>query len=112
MSGKSGKATLKAAVERWKERAISAARAAATPLDQARTAIAIADRQDAAAKQRLEFHGHRWPDGEFKTTFDALRQIHQPGHPDEAGARVLHSLLYEAKAPRQERLIGSVVIDK
>ena len=97
MSGKSGKVTLKAA---------------ATPLDQAHTTIAIADRQDAAAKQWLEFHDHRWPDGEFKTTFDALRQIHQPGHPDEAGARALHSLLYESEAPRQERLIGNVVIDK
>ena len=53
LSGKSGKATLKAAVERWNERIISAARAAATPLDQAHTAIAIADRQDAAAKQWL-----------------------------------------------------------
>ena len=55
LSGKSGKATLKAAVESWDERIISAARAAATLLDQAHTAIAIADRQDAAAKQRLEF---------------------------------------------------------
>lgn len=51
LSSKSGKATLKAAVECWNERIISAARAAATPLDQAHTAIAIADRQDAAAKQ-------------------------------------------------------------
>ena len=111
LSSKSGKATLKAAVEHWNERIISAARAA-TSLEQAHTTIAIADRQDAAAKQWLEFHGHRWPDGEFKTTFDALRQIHKPGHPDEASARALHSLLHEADAPRQERLMGSVVIDK
>ena len=111
LSSKSGKVTLKAAVERWNERIISAEREAATPLDQAHTAIAIADRQDAAAaKQWLEFNGHRWQDGEFKTTFEALRQIHKPGHPDEAGARALHSLLYEAEAPRQERLLGRVAI--
>ena len=52
LSGKSGKATLKAAVESWDERIISAARAAATLLDQAHTAIAIADRQDAAAAKQ------------------------------------------------------------
>ena len=111
LSSKSGKVTLKAAVERWNERIISADRSAATPLDQAHTAIAIADRQDAAAaKQWLEFHNHRWQDGEFKTTFEALRQIHKPGQPDEAGARALHSLLYEVEAPRQERLLGRVAI--
>ena len=113
LSSKSGKVTLKAAVERWNERIISADRAAATPLDQAHTAIAIADRQDAAAaKQWLEFNGHRWQDGEFKTTFEALRQIHKPGHPDEAGARALYALLYEAEAPRQERLLGTVAVSE
>ena len=111
LSSKSGKVTLKAAVERWNERIISADREAATPLDQAHTAIAIADRQDAAAaKQWLEFHNHRWQDGEFKTTFEALRQIYKPGHPDEAGARALYALLYEAEAPRQERLLGRVAV--
>ena len=108
LSSKNGKITLKAAVERWSERIISAEQPAATPLDQAHTAIAIADRQDAAAaRQWLEFNGHRWQEGEFKTTFNALRQIHKPGHPDEAGMRALHALLYEEEQPHQERLIGS-----
>ena len=108
LSSKNGKITLKAAVERWSERIISAEQPAATPLDQAHTAIAIADRQDAAAaRQWLEFNGHRWQEGEFKTTFNALRQIHKPGHPDEAGMRALHALLYEEEQPQQERLIGS-----
>ena len=111
LESKSGRVTLKAAVERWQEGIISAARAAATPLDQAHTAIAIADRQDAeAARQWLEFNGHRWQDGEFRATLEALRQIRKPGHPDEAGARALHTLLYEEAAPRQEQLIGSVSV--
>ena len=111
LESKSGRVTLKAGVERWQEGIISAARAAATPLDQAHTAIAIADRQDAeAARQWLEFNGHRWQDGEFRATLEALRQIRKPGHPDEAGARALHALLYEEAAPRQEQLIGSVSV--
>ena len=113
LSSKNGKVTLKAAVERWNERIISADREATTLLDQAHTAIAIADRQDAAAaKQWLEFNGHRWQDGEFKTTFEALRQIHKPGHPDEAGARALHSLLYDVDVARQERLLGTVAVSE
>ena len=108
LSSKNGKITLKAAAERWSERIISAEQPAVTPLDQAHTAIAIAGRQDAAAaRQWLEFNGHRWQEGEFKTTFNALRQIHKPGHPDEAGMRALHALLYEEEQPHQERLIGS-----
>ena len=102
LESKSGRVTLKAAVERWQEGIISAARAAATPLDQAHTAIAIADRQDAeAARQWLEFNGHRWQDGEFRATLEALRKIRKAGHPDEAGARALHTLLYEEAAPAQ-----------
>ena len=108
LSSKNGKITLKAAAERWSERIISAEQPAVTPLDQAHTAIAIAGRQDAAAaRQWLEFNGHRWQEGEFKTTFNALRQIHKPGHPDEAGMRALYALLYEEEQPHQERLIGN-----
>ena len=108
LSSKNGKVTLKAATERWHERIISADRSAATPLDQAHTAIAIADRQNAAAaRQWLEFHGHRWQEAEFRTTFAALRQLHKPGHPDAAGARALQALLYETEPPRQEPLIGT-----
>ena len=109
LSSKSGRVTLKPAVERWQERIISADHAAATPLDQVHTAIAIAARQDAeAARQWLEFNGHRWQDGEFRTAFAALRKIHKPGHPDEAGARALQALLYAEEQPRQEQLIGTV----
>ena len=108
LSSKNGKVTLKAATERWHERIISADQSAATPLDQAHTAIAIADRQNAAAaRQWLEFHGHRWQEAEFRTTFAALRQLHKPGHPDAAGARALQALLYETEPPRQEPLIGT-----
>ena len=110
---KSGKVTLKSATERWRERAIAKERPAATPLDQVHTAMAIAAQENAAAaKEWLEFNGYRWEDGEFKTAFDALRKIRKPGHPDEAGARALQALLYEAEQPRQEELIGSVTIDE
>ena len=110
LSSKNGKVTLKAATERWTERIISADRPAATPLDQVHTAIAIADRQNAeAARQWLGFNGHRWQDGEFQTTFDALRKIRKLDHPDEAGARALQALLYEAEGPQQARLIGEPV---
>ena len=57
--------------------------------------------------------GHRWQDGEFRATLDALRdalrQIRKPGHPDEAGAGALHALPYEQDAPCQEQLIASAL---
>lgn len=94
------------------KRNIAKERKAATPLDQVHTAIAVAINENAAAaKQRLEFHNCRWQDGEFKTAFDALRKTRKPDHPDEAGARALHSLPYEVEAPRQERLLGRVAVD-
>ncbi len=107
LENKSGKVTLKAATERMAEGIIGISRPAATPLDQAHTAIAIADRQNAAAaKQWLEFNGHRWQDGELRTTLESLRKIRKPGHPDELGARALHALLYEEERPVQQPLIG------
>ena len=109
LENKSGKVTFKAATERMAEGIIAPTRAAVAPLDQAHTAIAITDRQNAAAaKQWLAFNGHRWQDGEFRATLVALRNIHKPGHPDEPAARALHALLYEAQQPRQEMLLGSV----
>ncbi len=106
MASKSGKVTLKAATERLAEGIIGPSRPAVTPLDQAHTAIAIAGRQNAAAaRQWLESNGHRWQDGAFRTTLEALRQIHKPGHPDAPPARALHTLLYEAERPRQETLL-------
>ncbi len=106
MANKSGKVTLKAATERLAEGIIGPSRPAVTPLDQAHTAIAIAGRQNAAAaREWLEFNGHRWQDGAFRTTLEALRQIHKPGHPDASPARALHTLLYEAERPRQGTLL-------
>ena len=106
LENKSGRVTLKSATERMAERIISESRPATTPLDQAHTAIAIAARQNAeAAKHWLEFNGHRWQDGELRTTFEALRRIRKPGHPDDSAARALHALLYEAEAPAQGALV-------
>ena len=105
LENKSGKVTLKAATERMTEGIIAPTRPAVAPLDQAHTAIAIADRQNAeAAKQWLEFNGHRWQDGELRTTLEALRKVRKPGHPDEPAARALHSLLYEEERPTQQQL--------
>ena len=105
LENKSGKVTLKAATERMAEGIIAPSRPAVTPLDQAHTAIAIADRQNAeAAKQWLEFNGHRWQDGELRTTLEALRKVRKPGYPDESAARALHTLLYEEERPTQQQL--------
>ena len=99
---KSGRATLKSASERWTERVISAERPAVTPLDQVHTAIAITERETAAAaKNWLEFHAHRWQDEEFRTAFDAMMRVRKPGHPDEMGAKALDALLYEPLRPHQ-----------
>ena len=107
LENKSGRVTLKSATERMAERIISESRPATTPLDQAHTAIAIAARQNAeAAKHWLDFNSHRWQDGELRTTFEALRRIRKPGHPDDPAARALHALLYEAEAPAQGALVG------
>ena len=109
LQSKSGKVTLKSATERMNEGIIAPSRPAVTPLDQVHTAIAIADRQNAeAAKQWLEFNGHRWQDGEFRTAFEALRNVRKPGHPDELAARALQTLLYEAERPAQAALPGTV----
>ena len=113
LSVKSGKATLKSATERWRERTIAKDRTAVTPLDQVHTAIAIAAQEDAsAAKAWLELQGHRWQDGEFKTAFDALRKIRHPNHPDEVGAQALQTMLYEAEQPRQWTFADRVSIGK
>ena len=110
LENKSGKVTLKAATERMAEGIIAPSRPAVTPLDQAHTAIAIADRQNAeAARQWLEFNGHRWQDGELCTTLEALRKVRKLGHPDEPAARALHTLLYEGEQERQGQLIVSAV---
>ena len=111
LENKSGRVTLKSATERMAERIISESRPATTPLDQAHTAIAIAARQNAeAAKHWLDFNGHRWQEGELRTTFEALRRIRKPGHPDDSAARALHALLYdtEAPTPTQGALLGTV----
>ena len=73
LAAEGGRVTFKSAMERWAARDISNERPAVTPLDQAHTAIALAERQNAAAaRQWLGFNGHRWQDGEFRTTFEAL----------------------------------------
>ena len=103
LQNKSGKVTLKAATERMAEGIIGPSRPAVTPLDQVHTAIAIADRQNAdAARQWLEFNGHRWQDGEFRAAFEALHRVRKPGHPDEPAARALQTLLYEEEKPVQQ----------
>ena len=106
LENKSGRVTLKPATERMAERIISESRPATTPLDQAHTAIAIAARQNAeAARHWLDFNGHRWQEGELRTTFEALRRVRKPGHPDDTAARALHALLYDAEAPAQGALV-------
>ena len=113
LENKSGKVTLKAATERMAEGIIAPSRPAVTPLDQAHTAIAIADRQNAeAAKQWLEFNGHRWQDGELRTTLETLRKVRKPGHPDEPAARALHTLLYEDEPLVQQPMFGTVETGK
>ena len=108
LSSKGGKVTLKAAVERMAEGSISHTRPALTPLDQAHTAIAIADRQNAdAARRWLERNGHRWRDGEFRAAMSALGSVYKPGHPDELAARALRTLLYEGERPTQGALLGA-----
>ena len=108
LDNKSGKVTLKTATERMAEGIISPTRPATTPLDQVHTAIAIADRQNAeAAKQWLEFNGHRWQDGQFRAAFEALSKVRKPGHPDEPAARALQALLYETERPAQAPLLDT-----
>ena len=108
LDNKGGKVTLKAATERMAEGIIAPSLPALNPLDQAHTAIAIADRQNAeAAKLWLEFNGHHWQDGELRTTLETLRKVRKPGHPDESAARALHALLYEEEALTQESLMGT-----
>ncbi len=95
LAAEGGRVTFKSAMERWAARDISNERPAVTPLDQAHTAIALAGRQNAAAaRQWLGFNGHRWQDGEFRTTFEALGRVRKAGHPDEAAAAALGELLY------------------
>ena len=95
LAAEGGRVTFKSAMERWAARDISNERPAVTPLDQAHTAIALAGRQNAAAaRQWLGFNGHRWQDGEFRTTFEALGRVRKAGHPDEAAAAALAELLY------------------
>ncbi len=109
LDNKSGKVTLKTATERMAEGIISPSRPATTPLDQVHTAIAIADRQNAeAARHWLDFNGHRWQEGEFRTAFDALGKVRKPGHPDEPAARALQTLLYDAERPGQGALLGAM----
>ena len=109
LDNKSGKVTLKTATERMAEGIISPSRPATTPLDQVHTAIAIADRQNAeAARHWLDFNGHRWQEGEFRTAFDALDKVRKPGHPDEPAARALQALLYDGERPGQGALLGTM----
>ena len=107
LQSKSGKVTLKAATQRMEEGIIGPSQPAVTPLDQVHTAIAIADHQNAeTAKQWLEFNGHRWQDGEFRTAFEALHRVRKSGHADELAARALQTLLYEEEQAKQQPLIG------
>ena len=108
LENKSGKVTLKAATERMAEGIIAPSRPAVTPLDQAHTAIAIADRQNAeAAKQWLEFNGLRWQDGELRTTLEALHKVRKPGHPDEPAPAPCTRCCTKRSGPRSSSFLNS-----
>ena len=107
VSKRSGKVTLKAAVDRMAEDVIGPGRAAVTPLDQAHVAIAMTDRQGSdSAENWLKMHGIDPHGDQFKGTLEALHGAMKLGHPDLQAARNLYQKLYGVEPPRQMPLLG------
>ena len=107
VSKRSGKVTLKAAVDRMAEDVIGPGRAAVTPLDQAHVAIAMTDRQGSdSAENWLKMHGIDPHGDQFKGTLEALHGAMKLRHPDLQAARNLYQKLYGVEPPRQMPLLG------
>ena len=107
VSKRSGKVTLKAAVDRMAEDVIGPGRAAVTPLDQVHVAIAMTDRQGSeSAENWLKMHGIDPHGDQFKGTLEALHGAMKLGHPDLQAARNLYQKLYGVEPPRQMPLLG------
>lgn len=107
VSKRSGKVTLKAAVDRMAEDVIGPGRAAVTPLDQVHVAIAMTDRQGSdSAENWLKMHGIDPHGDQFKGTLEALHGAMKLGHPDLDAARNLYQKLYGVEPPRQMPLLG------
>ena len=107
VSKRSGKVTLKAAVDRMAEDVIGPGRAAVTPLDQVHVAIAMTDRQGSeSAENWLKMHGIDPNGDQFKGTLEALHGAMKLGHPDLQAARNLYQKLYGVEPPRQMPLLG------
>ena len=104
---RSGKVTLKPALDRMAEDIIGPSRAASTPIDQVHVAIALTDRQDSAAAQNwLTMQGIDPHGDQFKGTLEALHGAMKPGHPDGPAARSLYQKLYGIEPPRQMPLLA------
>lgn len=107
VSKRSGKVTLKAAVDRMAEDVIGPGRAAGTPLDQVHVAIAMTDRQGSdSAENWLKMHGIDPHGDQFKGTLEALHGAMKTGHPDLDAARNLYQKIYGVEPPRQMPLLG------
>ena len=107
VSKRSGKVTLKAAVDRMAEDVIGPGRAAVTPLDQVHVAIAMTDRQGSeSAENWLKMHGIDPHGDQFKGTLEALHGAMKLRHPDLQAARNLYQKLYGVEPPRQMPLLG------
>ena len=107
VSKRSGKVTLKAAVDRMAEDVIGPGRAAVTPLDQVHVAIAMTDRQGSdSAENWLKMHGIDPSGDQFKGTLEALHGAMKLHHPDLDAARNLYQKLYGVEPPRQMPLLG------
>ena len=103
---RSGKITLKPAVDRMAEDIIGPGRPAGTPIDQVHVAIALTDRQDSAAAQNwLTMQAIDPHSDQFKGTLEALHGAMKPGHPDASAARSLYQKLYGTEPPRQMPLL-------
>ena len=107
VSKRSGKVTLKAAVDRMAEDVIGPGRAAVTPLDQVHVAIAMTARQGSdSAENWLKMHGIDPSGDQFKGTLEALHGAMKLHHPDLDAARNLYQKLYGVEPPRQMPLLG------
>ena len=103
---RSGKITLKPAVDRMAEDIIGPGRPAGTPIDQVHVAIALTDRQDSAAAENwLTMQAIDPHSDQFKGTLEALHGAMKPGHPDASAARGLYQKLYGVEPPRQMPLL-------
>ena len=103
------KITFKSAKDRFAENIIAPQRPAQTTLDQAHTAIAIAERQNSAAAADWLTMQHHNPQGhEFRGTIEALLKILRPGHDDWQPAINLWRLLYEDPPPVQMSLLNTL----